>query len=698
MTFSAGIAAKLYQQQIHPRVLCGPQDIVELRKRIRTGWGRKIILGMKRRALEAAGRMREKNSAGITHDFLEAALWGVLQDDEKVIDVCLRTLESLPSDAAAAAKDRLSPAYSQGGTIGLAYDLLAPRMSARARAHVVTWLAESSVRAVLEVIRGRYLLNAGMNIPMAGMITATLAALAIDNDPGAPDLTATRAELVRFLEAAVDSSLGPQGYPAEDVGYGTAMTNLLAWPLEGARRAGWMDVYKRCPRFTKFGRAMLHFMQPWGEVTSNTGDYGADFGGRTMVLPRLAAETDDAAILWMHGTLTVPWAASGPYALKQTRKDYPEVELAKGFHVPPDAGTLFTLKELRKPTHPSKAKPAIPTAFMDEDRGIVSLRSSWKSDATFVVFDGAHRPGGAQGHAHDSGGHFSLSAVGEYFAIDTGRYNIEQEHHNVVLADGKSGTIGDDTWKSSIRHAHLTEYSPHPFVDCASVDSSQMSNCYWARRTLGLVKGEGAPAYVWTAEDVNFANDYRDFTWLLNAHPDSKFTLHEKHATLRGAYHGNLLDIHFVLPRPDLYPRAHVLSLTCDEALSGSHKEYGDQRETGKAYRKNAGNPEWGPVYVRPRLRANVAGYNGRFLSLMLPRIRGAKPATVETLPSHDGSLAARITFGDVVDTFIWAYQHRLLEADGVIARGQWCIVRRSKKSGKVLEQNVHKGEMLSVG
>jgi hypothetical protein len=92
-----------------------------------------------------------------------------------------------------------------------------------------------------------------------------------------------------------------------------------------------------------------------------------------------------------------------------------------------------------------------------------------------------------------------------------------------------------------------------------------------------------------------------------------------------------------------------------------------------------------GIVFERPRLIAKVAGYNGRFLSLMLPRSAREKPAKVERLPSIDNSLAMRITFAEVEDTFVWAYEHNLLEAGDVKARGQWTIVRRSRHSRRIL-------------
>ena len=90
-------------------------------------------------------------------------------------------------------------------------------------------------------------------------------------------------------------------------------------------------------------------------------------------------------------------------------------------------------------------------------------------------------------------------------------------------------------------------------------------------------------------------------------------------------------------------------------------------------------------VYERPRLLAKVAGYNGRFMSIMLPRRKGEQPARVERLPSLMNSLAARVTFGDVEDTILWAYEHGMLEAGDIRARGNWCVIRRTLSTGRVV-------------
>lgn len=719
MNFAFGCARDLYAGKIHPRLLCGPDDLPHLRRILARGAGRRFMAALRARVrphIRMVGACPDLVTAlspilpnsrprlgGAVGNLPHMAIVGILDEDRSAIDAVRRLLLAIPAIEKRGAENRLSLGYSARGITQLAYDFIFNHLSESERKTIAGWLVQRSLLDIIPVLRSKnYLRCAGMNIPMAGMITAMLSLLAVKGDPGVPDLAAEEAELLRFFEASLFCALGAKGYPVEDIGYGTLMVGELAYVVDAARRAGLYDAYRRCPRYREYGNAMLHFVQPWGKFLSNTGDYAADCGIRGLILPRLAAETRNPSLMWLDGTLRYPIGSAGPMDIKAAQKALPEVTLAQGFHVPVDLGSLVTLPSWPRPRHPSRSD--IPTQFMDPDRGIVTFRSSWKPDATFVVFDGSQRPSSAQGHAHDSGGHFSLSALGEYFAIDTGRYNIEQDQHNVVLVDGKSGISTDGQWRMSWYQARLTDYRPGHFVDTAAVDTSQMSNCYWAKRTLGLVKdptGTGMPAYVWTVEDVNKANDYREFWWALNMHPDHRAKLFRDHALITGSDRGNQLALHFLLPEPTAYPKPHKLKMARDHQQYGSYNytlgEGNSPARVARAYRRLTGHLEYGPVFRRPRVLAKVCGYNGRFMALMIPQRKGVSPATVERLRSPDNVLAARIRANGFEDIFIWAYDNHLLEAGDIRARGNWCIVRRSSRTGRILDWEIADGTRLNV-
>ncbi|MBI3987690.1 MAG: heparinase II/III family protein, partial [Lentisphaerae bacterium] len=485
------------------------------------------------------------------------------------------------------------------------------------------------------------------------------------------------------------------GYPEEDIGYGTAVVAGLAQLIEPLRRAGLYDAYADCPRYAKFGEAILHFVQPWGRYLTNTGDHSDCIICRETVLARQAEEARNPSILWLLGrliyptTLPLPGDTSPPTTV--------EIPLHKGFQIPATGWSLLLAPTLKKIGAARPSPATMPTAFRDRTRGIVSFRSGWDDDATFVVFDGSQRSPACQGHMHASGGHFDLSALGEYFATDTGRYNIEQNCHNVVLVDGKSGRSTDGQWVNTTWHGLLTDYQPGAFCDTAAADSSYQHACFWARRRVGLVKGRGAPAYAWTLEDINKANDWAEFWWQLHTSPENTIALDGQTATITGWRHGHQLDVHFVLPPPNAYPKAHTLRLDQDEATPSSYRYVPNPREEVARRFARPAEQVHGPGYVRPRLLAKVGGYNGRFMALMLPRRKGEPRATVEALPTRDNAFAARLTFGGVEDTLICAYEHHLLEADGIHGGGDWCVVRRDRKTRRVLQYELGDGTSVTV-
>ena len=717
MSFDFGVAKKLYAKSQHPRILVDESSLAVLRKKVRTGTPKKLMNALRafvkplvefvEKSDNVAGMfahhtVRKDPSGGrVIAGLCEIAIVGAVDKDERAINAVRAALAAFPAGDKLGPRDSYRPGYGHLHIMHHAYDLVANYMTKEERAAYTQWTLACSIReSLVDLRKVNYLRCAGQNIAMVGMITALHGLLAIEGDEGVPDLAAEKAELLRFFESTMFTQMGENGYPHEDIAYGTGMVAFTSLLVEALRRAGLYDAYTQCPRYLKFADAMLHFVQPWGKYLSNTGDYGADFGPRAPIFPRQAAVTKNPAVLWLHGQISYPIAAAYPLDASQRRLHNPELQIGKDYQIPVDYCSLITIGDLKKPVHPLKAKTR--TEYVDRDRGIVTFRSSWRDDATFVVFDGAQRSTGAQGHAHDSGSHFSLSALGEYFAIDTGRYCIEQDQHNVVLVDGKGGQTTNGEWRATWYSSVLTGYNPRPFVDTAKVTHSQASDCYWAHRTLGLVKdptNARVPAYVWTVEDINKSNDYREFWWQLQANPAHKITIKKDHATVTGSDHGNHLDVFIGMPYPPAYPKPSTLEFSQNMQQGGSHAYMWDKYETIQAlYKKQVGHEAYGPSWLRPRLVAKVSSYAGRFMSLMIPRVKGGAMPKVERLDSMDNTLAMRVTFGDIEDTIIWAYEHHLLEAGDILARGDWCVVRRSKKTGRVLAHEMSDGTRLEVG
>lgn len=709
--FESGIARRLYQKRIHPRLLMGPEDLNRLKESIKSGGGKRLMNAVRDQiqplvkiVLEANNlpelvadynRGPEHDGPAIVGNVQEMALVGVLDDNADALEAARRVLLSAAEADPSSRNDHPCRRVTYlAGPFSVAYDILANHLSKKDRRAYTDWISKSAIPHILAAIPpNRYLTASGANIPIYGMETAIPAILAVRGEPGAPSFKKELELLISFLQASLQAAIGKDGYPVEDIGYGTEVADALINRADMLRRAGIYDAWSDFPRLKEYGRAVLHFVQPWGRDMSNTGDFMDTWGSREFALTRVASETEDPSLLWLIGTL----AHKSDYGTPEDKENFGnEVMVLPGLSVRPNAQNLMLLDEFQKPLRPKAS--SVPTYFRDRTRGIVSFRSGWSDDDTLVVFDSSQRSPACMGHDHASAGNFTLSALGEYFGIDCGRYCNEQQEHNVVLINGQSGVSHERQWKSTPYAGHLLDYIPDKFCDFAAADLSLQTRCLWARRYIGLVKGKTGPGgpkgYVWTVEDLNNANDLAEFWWTLNTHPDNKITTYKDHATIQGCQVGSELDVHVALLPEDQYPDSHTSKFIKDINTCRATDYTGDPRKRQDNYARRGVH---GSVAVRPRLIAKVKGWNGRFMSIMLPRECGTRPARVEQLKSNYDALAVKITFGDVEDIIIWAYHHGLLEAADIKARGQWCVVRRKRKTGRLVDYTMGEGTGLNV-
>ena len=709
--FEFGTATQLYEEYIHPRVIIGPKDIDRLKESTRRGGGRRLMNAMREKVRPLVevvlqsddlpglvadyNRSPEHDGPAIVGNVQEMALVGVLDDNTEAIEAARQVLLSAAGADPLSRNDHPCRRVTYlAGPFSVAYDIVANHLSKKDRRAYANWISKSAIPHILAAIPPNlYFAAAGANIPIYGMETAIPAILAVRGEPGGHTFRKELELLITFLQASLHAAIGADGFPVEDIGYGTSVAQELISRADMLRRAGIYDAWSEFPQMKKYGRAVLHFVQPWGRHMSNTGDFMDTWGNREFGLTRVATETNDPALHWLTGTL----AHQSDYGTPKEQEDFgDEIMIQPGLRVSPTAMNLMLLDEFQKPVRPKAS--SVPTHFRDRTRGIVSFRSGWKDDDTLVVFDSSQRSPACAGHDHASAGNFTLSALGEYFGIDCGRYCNEQQEHNVVLINGKSGISHEGQWKSTPYAGHLLDYVPHHFCDFAAADSALQTRSLWARRSIGLVKGKtgsgGPRGYVWTVEDLNRANDLAEFWWTLNTHPDNKISIHKNYGTIHGCQIGSELDVHVALLPEDQFPDSHTCKFIRDTNTCRATAYTGD---AGKRQDRYAQQGVHGSIAVRPRLIAKVKGWNGRFMSIMLPRDKGARPAKVQQLKTHYDAFAVKITFADVEDIIIWAYHHGLLEAADIKARGQWCIVRRKRKSRRLVDYALGHGTSLAL-
>lgn len=714
-----------------PRVCLGPDQLADLRQRITQGDSKAIYDQLVLRVDQLVDGVEQcddlpalmlSNAAFKVPQLarmFDMAMVGAIGRDPRVISAVIRVLTTLPE-----AQKRSGLPISNRSRITREVTLLMPAtldlvwhdMADDQRKMLVKWLADEVIRPSLNFVKRGYMTATGANIPVQSVMLPLMATMAIWGEPQAGDLTRERDELLVMYEASLRGVFGQDGYPEEDTGYGPSTGGSMVVVAHALQRAGWFDAFTLCPRLTKFPQAMLAIMQPSGLYLTNTGDHTDQCAGREFFLPRLAAAGGGPIGTWLAQSLTSEHPP-GPNMVgkmgMELDKNSPapkrpvvgfEVPLAKHGQLPASSLTLLALPyfDQAPPAHPQEV--GAPTAYCDRSRGIVSFRDHWREDATLLIVDASQRSAMAQGHAHSSSGHFNLSALGEYFAIDTGRYCIEQDQHNLLLVNGKSGRSTNGKWTHARHPGRLTQYQPHPLCDMTAVDSSHQHQTQWAWRWAGLVKGGPIPAWAWTVDDINACDDWFMSQWTLNTSPENTIELHPQddasqhtaHATITGCRQGHHLDVHLVTIAPGTYSKAHTLTLKQDEKTSGS-PDYITPEEGEKDYARPR-DMVHGPVFRRPRLIAELQGYTGQLMSIMLPRHHDQPPAVVRTLPTLQGAVALSVQAQDIEDVMIWSFGHGVLHADNIRANGQWALVRRHISTGEIIAWRVDENEPLFVG
>lgn len=697
-----GVASGLYETDARPRVTMGPDDLPRLREQVREGDGLLLMEALRERveptiegihAVEEvvpwlAGRSSttEVRPSRVYHQLFDIAFIALIDGDERALEAVRIVLNAAPEVDQLTAAGRRRHAVNSSQNLPLAFDLIHPHLTPEERLRFVAWCEEALVLHPLGN-EGAYLRFPGGNLQVARLNFAVPSMLAIEGEPGASDYADRWPMVIRMLEASLSTAIGPDGFSEEEPGYGTGVAGSFSKMMETLHRAGRYRIGETLPHLLNHGRAMLHFTPPWPSALLTLGDHGGHrTGGREFLYPRIAARTGDPGVLWMLAQIA---PRSHPFT---------SVTLSNGVGVPATAWALLALDDHVAPVSPVEA--GIPTAFRDRQRGIVSFRSGWSEEDTLVVFDAGQRSSATSGHEHANAGHFVLLAAGEYFSVGTGRYNMDQDCHSVVLIDGQAARSTGGRWTASRHPGRLTHYEPGDFVDFAAVDSSAQHDALMARRTLKLVKGDEVPGYVIVVDDINARDDWASYWWQLHTSPENTIVTGEDGATFTGWREGGQLDIHFLLPDPAPYPEGkehRLVEVSQDVASHSSHRYIQNPERRVARFERPADMLFAESLYLRPRLLAKYEGYNGRIMALMLPRQAGLEPAEVTRLESVVESIALRVRWETVEDTIVVGFDHNLLEAGDVRARGRWCVVRRDLATGEVIRYAVGDGTWLEV-
>ena len=527
--------------------------------------------------------------------------------------------------------------------------------------------------------------NAGRNIPVCQTINAGIAALVMGEECG----HARWEEVVGFARDACIQHLrrgfDAGGYPYEGTGYGLETAYYIYLYAQLLYQNGREDLFESEPNLRNIPLAALSIMLPDRSALLNVNDLGLIFPWSMPYLLLTARHYGRGVDVefWNEfcgfdhpqrpaGDVT-PW-------YKQTFG-----EVTRGFdHMPSLLLTILWWS----PDLPSQGieEASLPTAGYSAGVEMANFRTSWTRGATYLNVLGSGRSHTGAGHAHADCGHFSIFAHGEYLAVDTGRYNVDEDYHNVVLVDGKCHMpMPPKQWGFNRRSGHLKGFARGALVDYVVADSAHMKECIWSDRHVMFVRTGGEGAYVVTVDNINPDYEWHSYTWQLHANPDSTIEITgPASATVRGRRAA--LDVHLLFPGPEDFPdKPHRLELKTETAYWTYGKQDKPNVDAGRTGLLVTS-------YERPRLLAELQGESCLLMAVMLPRPLAAPPRSVTRVPAYR-LLRAEVDCGDFTDTLLAAPDHGYMRQDDLLAHAELALVRRDR-SRKVTGTWVSDGDI----
>ena len=538
--------------------------------------------------------------------------------------------------------------------------------------------------------------SAGQNIPAVKTLNAGVCALVWGEEVNHPTWRETvelaRDAAIGYLRRGTDAA----GYGYEGPGYSLCTYFYVYLVAQLLRQRGIEDLFATEPALSNIPLATHSLLFPDHGSLGNYNDLGLLYPHGMPWLPLTARyyhRGDDLA-LWH--------AFQGPdHPLRpfgDTMDWYESIaggDALQAMHVFPYALSLLWWDADEK--HEPIEHSARPTA--DCSRGVecANFRTSWSRDAVYMNVQGAGRTHAAGGHAHADCGHFSIFAHGQYLAIDTGRYNSDEDQHSVILVDGKCHMpTGDGRWGANPRSGRLLDFRRHAMVDYVRADAAHMKDCMWADRHFLFVRSPGElgnaaggdDAYVVVIDNINVDNATHSFVWQLQTDTSNTVRITgDRTASVVGEK--ARLDVTFAIPSAEDFPKSpHTISLRSDE------------KEWAWPYGRNGieDHPNTGLMttsFKRPRLLAELWGVNGVMAAVLSPR-RAGSPALAVRQVAEQRVLRVEVSWGEYTDTIFAAMDSGYINLADARAWTELALVRRDR-AGKIVGTWTVDGEKLTL-
>lgn len=692
-----GVARRAFAENVHPRLLFGPENVSYLRRQARSGLPGRILKEILRRCQRCTDPRSPQfvDPSGGRKKLLD----GVSVEDAGEALHCLGFAYVLTGDRAyaeqAAARmlamtrpEMEGPSWpitaTLEGHLPVCFDLVHDALSEPERRTIQRFLRRWVVEAYeAETLAHpmRYVWGLGVNPFLHVFEKYVLSLAATFEFPGDWSSLERVADLARrSLHLGWDEG----GAIYEGPSYGWMDSQWISMVAEILARAGIADFWSEEPRFGQMCRHWVYLVLPGRRGQNTIGDAWRFAGGRPhLALLHHAWRLNDPAIGWawerMGGRGRIPGLGVVP-ALWTTQ-----------------LGRVLLWESQRAVSAPPDRAGYAP-ARCSGGAGQVVLRSGWGDEDVYLGILAAGRTPGSGIHQHVDAGHFTLLALNESFSIDSGYGDIAGRYHSVILPEGKEPPMAPQGFDNMFFGGRVARFASDAAADFVRLDVGEAWHCRWAFRDALLVKSPRVPPYVILVDDINLRAELADYLWLMNSEPGNRIELDEARA--RATVHGrrHRLEVVWSFPAAEDYPTPHQLTLACDEMDSFplQHRKVDVNYFLGK---NGADRPEGGGRWgagLRPRLQATLHGYNGQLLSVLLPRRRGQAQIAARRVTAH-AHFGIVLEFGRVTDTILVSPIDHGLNLEGITGEASVAVVRRDRR-GRVVWWAAAEAYALAAG
>lgn len=673
---------QLFQDDVHPRLLFGSDDLPGLQQKARTGIPGRALDEMLRRCkcytsptspdyvdiseglpalLEGFGGGQQNNTGHAIHCLTFGyAFTGDERLAEKALDIVRAVTTPDTSFNVCTA--------TFANQVTWAYDILHEFMDKSEQARLKDFL-----RARLEHYRERILENPadllwgiGCNtfIRLFEKYVILLAAT------WQPDDVSRLPLILSTFRQSVHLLCDEGGAIYEGPGYGWRDAEWLSLMAEVLYRMGVANFWEEEPRFANICRHWAYICLPGKRGQNDYCDAGRVRADRPFIAALLhARHLKDPVSWWV-------WEQLGG-------RGHPLLGEAPEFFNQHLGLTVLWEDDGAEPKSPGVE--GWPDSRLSGKAGILTMRSGWDDDDTSFSLLASQRVPGTQIHQQVDSGHFSLFALGELFSVDSGYGDILGRYHSVVMPDGKEPNRAPHVFGQMFYGGRVENFAAGSHADYGCVNTGEQWEVPWGYRHAMLVKAPGALPYVILLDNVNAGPEYRLYRWQLNSEPENRIEVDSDAGSAIILGQSNRLELAWSFPGLEQYSEPHRMDVETDRIDSA--KRGGDQwssdhrRGMVTQYHPQGG---WTTgLGDRPRLLANLYGYNCQLMTALLPR-RQSDPSVEIRKVTGRNQFGLVLDFGDCVDTVVASPHCLHVDLEGITGEAKLAVARRNR-AGELL-------------